>query len=317
MIRYLLVFLFTTQLVYSDPQKFLVAADSSSKTYAEMLGQLQTVCGDDQTVIEQIQSTGGALGNLEQLVNNKANAAFLHSDIIYLKAMTDSTYRKFKTLVNLYPEEIHVVALRTANERTKGYGGTKIGSESVVYESLADLADLKVGAAGGSVLTAKIISGTGGGNFDVVPFNKGDEVLAALRNGDIQAGIFVGGSPLPNILALNADEFKLLPVGESITSKVTGDSGVYKNATVSYTNLGADNIKTISTSAIIVTKMYTVPKFVKPQHWFRNCFYEHLTELQETPNTHRKWAEINPEDHGTWEWYEFSSVAQPVVKTVE
>jgi len=289
--------------VNATPASFLIAASSSSDTYQQMLAQIQTVCGNNEFVIEKIPGSGGAIENLEQLVNNKANAAFIHSDVIYAKSQTDGNYRKYKTLVNLYPEEIHIVALRTAKETTGGVAG--FGAKPVIYKSLSEMVGLNVGASGGSAISASILAGTGGGHFTVVPYGSGKAVLAALDSGEIQAAIFVGGAPLQNIADLKGDSYKLIPIGDSIKGKVAGDSGVYKPAVISYTNLRSDSIQTVSTSAIIVTRTYSTPEYVAPQKWFRECFYEHLTKLQETPNTHKKWSEIDPTDQGVWQWYEF------------
>lgn len=288
----------------ADPIPFPVAAASSSGTYMEGLEQIQSVCNNEQFEISIVATKGGATENLEQLVNNHASAAFLHSDVIYAKAQKDSKYRNYFTLVNLYPEEIHVLALRNSKETAGGFAG--IGAKPVVYKSLESLEGKLVGAAGGSALTASLISGTGEGHFKVKAYDNGDQVMAALNSGEIQAAIFVGGAPLSKITALSADDYKLLPLGDNIIKNLTGDAGIYKPASLSYANLKSDSIGTVSTYAIILTRKYSTPKFVAPQKWFRNCFYEHLVELQETPNTHRKWQEVSASDRGVWQWYEFA-----------
>ncbi len=223
-VSFYIIALFVFQIAWAEPASFLVAASSSSGTYQQGIEQIQTVCGNDNFAISVVPNVGGATENLDALKNNKVSAAFLHTDIIYAKAQTDSSYRKIKTLVSLYPEEVHVVALRTAKETTGGIAG--IGASSVTYTALSDLSGRKVGASGGSIISAKILSGPGGGGFEVVSFDSGKDALAALENGTIQAAIFVGGAPLPNLAALSDQKFQLLPIGDAIISKVTGDSGV-------------------------------------------------------------------------------------------
>jgi uncharacterized protein len=305
--KYIILFitLLVTNISLADPVNFLIAADSSSGTYKEMTEQIASVCGDETHQIQVVPNKGGALQNLEQLINNKVNAAFIHSDIIYAKSLTDGNFRKYKTLVNLYPEEIHVLALRNALEKTGGVYG--IGAKSIEYTSLSDLEGLKVGAAGGSYISANILSDAGKGGFEVVKYNDGAEAIVGLKDGEVQAVIFIGGAPLTSLSNLKSSEFKLLPLGDKILNKVTGEKGIYKPAIITYNNLDSDMIKTVSTPAIILTRSYTTPKFVEPQKWFRNCFYEKLTELQETPGTHKKWQEIDPSDKGVWEWYDFSN----------
>ncbi len=84
---------------------------------------------------------------------------------------------------------------------------------------------------------------------------------------------------------------------------------------ITYTNLKSDSIKTVATSAIIATREYKTPKYMAQQKWFRDCFYEHLIELQETPNMHQKWQEVDPNDHGVWEWYDLPTASPNPVAT--
>jgi len=291
---------------------FKIADSSSSGTYATMVKQIKDVCQSDNYVIEEAPAKGGALENLEALDNNEVSAAFLHSDIMAVRSQADSKWKKYQTLVALYPEEIHVIALRNSGIKTGGTLGTSYGAKDVIFNSLSDLgADpkvrYKVGGAGGGVLTAQNLGGHGR-YFDVVPFDSGKDLIPALQAGKIQAVIFVGGAPLANVAALDWKTFKLLPIGEAITGSV---GGTYRQATISYSNLKSGDVKTLAPQATVVTRKYTVAKLVAPQRRFRECFYEKLTELQETPGTHAKWQQVKPEseDHGVWDWYEFPAEA--------
>src|SRR5258708_12398019 len=58
-----------------------IASDSSSGTYAKMLGEVVNACGSDEFNIQSAGNKGGAVGNLDALFNNQADAAFLHSDV--------------------------------------------------------------------------------------------------------------------------------------------------------------------------------------------------------------------------------------------
>jgi TRAP-type uncharacterized transport system substrate-binding protein len=274
-----------------------VADASSSGTYKAMMSEIMDVCSDNALqIVELPGQTGGATDNLQALVNNRVQAALLHSDVIFASAMADPSLKQLKTLVALYPEEIHVLALR--HSRTK-----RRVVQTVEFTTLADLAGYKVGAAGGGVLTARILSGQGEGHFDVVPFLSGKDVLPALDAGEIQAAIFVGGSPLPNLVPLSGDQYKLLPIPEAITNHLAGVT-VYRPAIINYPNLNSGSIKTLAPQATILTRRYTLPKLVEPQARFRSCFYAHLEELQQTPGKHPKWQLVDPKDHGGWEWYE-------------
>lgn len=295
-------------------EKLLVADASSSGTYHSMLKEISSVCStpDSGLIIERVDLKGGATENLQALMNNEASAAFMHSDVIYAMAQSDAKYQSLFTLVALYPEEIHIIAKRNSGVKTGGTLG--FGAKATEFNSLGDLKGYKLGAAGGGFLTAKILQGTGEGGFEVVQFDHGPDLLPALNDGRVQAIVFVGGAPLKNVRDLSASDYKLLPIPEAMRAKL---GGVYKPAVVTYPNLRASGIQTMSADAIILTRKYSTPKMRAPQQKFRDCFYAKLDELKETPKLHPKWQAIDPANHGKWQWYDLPVAQGPVVVPVE
>lgn len=289
--------------------RITVAADSSSGTYVKMLNEVVARCDSDKLNITQAKNGGGAPGNLDALVNNQAQAAFLHSDVYQFNAQADSQYAKFQTLVALYPEPIHVIVLRDSGLTAGGHLG--FGSSAVVFNNLGDLKGYIVGAAGGGVYTAKILTGQGQGGFQVVAYNKGDEVIAALQNHQIQAAIFVGAAPLPNLAALPRGVYKLIPIGEVIGAQV---SGVYRPTTINYASNGmtVGPVKTLAPVATLLTRKYSTPTKVNAQIEFRRCFYAHLDELKDegAPN----WQQVDAGDQGVIKWLELPSAPLPIKK---
>lgn len=303
----------------AQENKILVADASSSGTYATMVKEIKTVCSSEggPLLIDEVKVSGGAADNLEALANNRASVAFLHSDVIFLMSQSDPKYKELKTLVALYPEEIHIIALRNANLKVGGHV-LGIGAKDVTLSDLGSLKNYKVGAAGGGVYTARLLTGQGEGHFDVVPFESGKELIPALDSGQVQAVIFVGGAPLANVEALDWSKYKLLPIPESMQARM---QGVYRPATITYKSSGP--IKTMAPYAIALTRKYKSPRMIAPQLAFRKCFLEHLDDLKETPGMHPKWQAVDPDNHGTWDWYEIPGEAAaapaalaPTVKTV-
>lgn len=287
-------FVFSMAFAQDDPI-ITVAANSSSGTYHKMLTEITGVCSEVD-VKEAQGIAGGAPGNLEALVNNKVQAAFLHSDVYVAQSMADSSYAKYQTLIALYPEPIHVLALRQS--KTSKLGKLSFGTQD--FSTLSDMTGFSVGAAGGGVYTAKILSGQGRGGFNVVAFETGDDVIRALRGGQVAAAIFVGAAPLPNIEKLSGSEFKLLPIGESIASQV---GAVYRPATISYRGLTMGPLKTLAPVATLLTKRYNTGARIETQRAFRQCFYKHLGELKD--NGSPNWESVEEDDHGvpSIPWY--------------
>ncbi len=300
---FVMVLALTTSVSLFSQSQFTIASDSSSGTYNKMLGEIISVCSSDQFNVRPATGiTGGAPGNLDALINNKAQAAFLHSDVFFANAQADPSYKAYQTLVALYPEPIHVLALRVS--KTKKLGTFSYGTQE--FNSLAEVRGFKVGAAGGGVYTARILQGQGEGGFTVVPYEKGDEVIAALNNGDIAAAIFVGAAPLPNIEKLNKNNYKLLPIGESIANRV---QGVYRPATINYSGMTSGPLKTLAPVATLLTRKYNTPERVAMQRNFRACFNQHLDELKDTGSPN--WQQVQANDHGVLDWYEIPPATVP------
>jgi len=276
----------------ADSGTITFAADSSSGTYNKMLGEIINVCPDINVQVAK-DVHGGAPGNLEALVNNKVNAAFMHSDVFLANSMSDPTYAKFKTLVALYPEPIHIIALRDSKTGVSGWKGM-LGSKAD-FNSLGDLAGYKVGAAGGGVYTARILTGQGQGNFEVVEYASGDALVAGLNKGEVAAAIFVGAAPLPILDKVDKSKFKLIPVGENIAGRV---STVYRPVKISgYVGLQTTPVSTLAPLAVIMTRTYNTDEKKQMQAQFRACFNQHLGNLKDdaSPN----WQAVEDNDHGT------------------
>jgi len=281
---------------YAEDPTVKVAADSSSGTYAKALNEIVAHC-EGVNVIQASGVSGGAVGNLDALVNNQAQAAFLHSDVYLSKSMADASYARYQTLIALYPEPIHVIVLNESKSKAHGYNPFA----KVVFTTLGDLKEYKVGAAGGGVYTAQILTGQGQGGFEVVAFNSGKEVIDALANGQIDAAIFVGAAPLPNLQ--NIQGVHLIPVGELIASRV---STVYRQAKISAYKWQTTPVATLAPLANIMAKKPNseTRKLVLAQ--FRSCFNKALPDLQDDGSP--MWENVQPGDHGTLTWMDLPDV---------
>lgn len=296
----------------SSDNRIVVAADSSSGTYSKMLGEIIRVCSTEDFNISAAKGvTGGAVGNLDALVNNKVQAAFLHSDVLVGLIQVDPAYKAYQTLVALYPEPIHVLALRVS--KTSKRGMTSFGKQD--FNSLADVKGYSVGAAGGSVYTARILAGQGQGGFAVEALNSGDEVMKALDAGQIAAAIFVGAVPLPNLEKLPKGDYKLIPIGQSIADHV---KRVYRPSSVNYPGMTSGPLPTLAPIATIMTRKYATDTRVAVQRHFRDCVRKQLGVLKDTGSPN--WNSVEEDSHGVLDWLEIppapvdSTPAKPAKK---
>lgn len=281
-------------------QDLKIADGSSSGTYSAMFKEIQKMCG--VTIPMSEVGSSGAIDNLDKLVGNEVNAAFLHSDVIAYRAKTEDL-TGIKTLLDLFPEDVHFLAL---NRALKSGGVFGYGGKETLLMTVSDLAGRRVGAAGGGYVTAQMIRLQGEVPYTVVQYGGGREVMDALNKGEIAAAVFVGAAPLPNLRDLGP-EYKLLSVGESVAAKL---KAIYRLTTVVYTKMSTSSVQTVAADALLVTREYRTPKFVAALKSFHDCFVEHLDELKETPGTHRAWQKVRADTVPKWPAYEFASVAR-------
>lgn len=283
----------------ADP--LMVADDSSSGTYAAMTSQLNQVLGENGGMVS-IKNHGGAVGNLEALTSNQCQLAFLHSDVIEYRGKSDGTLKdKYKTLIALYPESVHFVTLnRPVKVGGKEIMGHVVGGNSITLSEVSQLAGLKVGAAGGGYITAKFVQMMGEVSYNVIKYDKGDQVLAALNSGEVQCAIFVGGAPLPNLASLD-NNYHLLQIG-NVADKV---KAYYQTSVITYANIQTESVTTIAPRCLLVARVYKTPKFVAQLAAFRRAFFNHLDEVKETPGMHKAWQDVEKDEKGSWPYYDF------------
>jgi TRAP-type uncharacterized transport system substrate-binding protein len=284
---------------FAQESTFLVADGSSSGTYQLFLKEIVVATPDSGITFKEVPSSG-AVENLDKLINNEVMGAFVHSDVLFHRSKAESGLdTKYKTLLALFNEDVHFVALSTAKRTTGGTFG--YGAKPVVFKDITDLSNGgRVGAAGGGFITANVIKLLGDISYSIVKFDSGKDVLQALNDGTIDAAVFVGAAPLPNLKDLGAN-YKLLPIPGNTADKL---KLVYKPAVVTYTKMNPNGVPTVSAQCLFVAKVYKSQKMVNTIGAFRKSFFDHLDDIKETPGNHKKWNDVTPEEHGTWPWLE-------------
>jgi TRAP-type uncharacterized transport system substrate-binding protein len=281
----------------------LVADGSSSGTYKVMLEQMNKVLADSGMVLQEVADTHGAVDNLDKLVSNEAQAAFMHSDVIQYRANSEDPdfKEKFQTLITLYPEDVHFLVL-SQPYKSGGHTafGHTIGGTEVQLNSISDLAGLPVGAAGGGYITINAIRLQAEIAYTAVKFNSGAEVLSALDSGQIACAVFVGGAPLPNLKDLGP-QYRLIGVSDVTATRL---KALYRQTTISYPKMQTEPVHTIAPECVLVARVYKTPKFVASLRAFRNAFNNHLDEIKETPGMHKAWQKVEANNKGKWAYYD-------------
>lgn len=274
-------------------QSLKVSTGSANNTYSRVFKEMSSACFNEIQMTE-VNSTGSTQ-NIDRIIGNEVHMSMSQVDVLFYRARTEDL-SKIKTLVSLFPEEVHVVALTNSNIKEGGTLG--FGAKQLTFNTVNDLANRTVVAVGGSYITAQVIRLQSEIPFNVVEVNKNEDALAALNAGTAQAAIFVGGSPLGVVSALNKS-YKLLSFPEATIAKL---KNVYKPARVTYSNMGVSGVQTISTDALMVTREYTTPKMVTALSQLRKCIYDHVPELSETVGMSSAWSKIDVTNQGKWSY---------------
>lgn len=288
-----------------------LSAGVSGGTYDKVCADIKSACSVEGLQVVCDQSKGGD-DNLDAMVNNRDDGGFVQSDTLQIASQNDPSLgpTKIRVLTPLYPEEVHVVALKDLAKSTGGigFGKFKLGTTTVALNSLGDLEGLKVGAWGGSVTTARTINLLGSVHFDVVPYESDSVALKALQNGEIAAIIAVGGRPLGFVKNLGPD-FKLLKIDSDLAQRVK----VYQPAVVSYAKMNATGVQTVSARSMLVVKNYQSPARRGALTALSSCIRANIGEFKEGTGHHPKWSDVDLDAETVWPMYD-TSVAPVVTK---
>ena len=222
----------------------------------------------------------GSIRNVEDLVLLRGvDIAIVQSDVLdfYKRAdLVPNIEGKLRYVAKLYNEEVHVLAR----------------SE---YATIDDLAGKRVnfGTEGsGTSMTAGIIFEDLG--IDVAATNYPEPIaLEKLRDGEIDALVFVGGQPLPLIKEAGREQrFRLMPIPPERIKAAYIPSELTADAYPGLINPGK-LVQTVAVSAVLAAYNWPADH---PRRQKLNRFIESFSTNFETllePPFHPKWGEID------------------------
>lgn len=279
--------------------QFKVATGNLEKgsTYAKMHEEMTKACPANGTV--QVQ-TNGTLDNFDKLTQNEVNGAWVQADVLFYARHTDpDRVSNLRTIVGLHREALHFVARGEVKSGGVNLGVVRLGGETKILKDLGDARKMKIGAVGGSFETAKIVNNVAGLGMQVVRYTDNGKLLDALRTGEINVALFVGGINFVPVQQLSR-EFRLLSVPEDV---VKASANVYSTMTVSYRNLEQSGVRTLNTQAILVTQNYGSAKMKTAIAKIRECFDENAEDIADATGTSPAWRDVKRGQNGNWPMY--------------
>lgn len=273
-------------------QSFVVSTGPAGNTYDVMFQQFTAQCQGEVGVPFVGKTSAGSMENVDRLANNEVTASLSQSDVLaYRSKLEDMT--QIRVLFALHPEELHVLVL---SELRKEGGMAGLGGKPVVFDTFSDLRGRRIGAWGGSLITAQVLRLQSEVAFTLVEFADQPTALKALTDKSVDAVLSVGGSPQAWMQKLDR-RYKLVAFNDKEAKAL---QSVYRPARVTYPNLGQTGLVTVATDAVMITRQFRSAAMLGLLARVRDCFRSQLVELQDKPGNHPKWQAVSLDTVPRW-----------------
>lgn len=185
---------------------FTIATGPSDGSYSQIAQDIKNVAGKEDIDI-QVMPTKGSLENIHLLGTGKVDMAIVQLDALrfvseVLKQQKGlDLFDSIKVILNLYPEEIHVLSNKGDIQTFYQLEGKRV---SVGTEG------------GGTAITAAVLLAV----YDIkatISFDTFDDAIKKMEQGNLDAVMFVGGAPVPFIGKLDSKvHFVRLPANPAL-----------------------------------------------------------------------------------------------------
>ncbi len=180
------------------PAFFRIGTGGTAGTYYPVGGLIANAVSAPPRLVLTAQASNGSVANINGIQSGALESGFAQADVTYWAYSGTGLFEgkeknaDLRFLANLYPESIHLVAAKSAN-----------------IKSVADLKGKRVSLdepGSGTLVDAKIIlEGWGLSEKDVkADYLKPNQAAEKMRDGGMDAFIFVGGYPTSAITELAA-----------------------------------------------------------------------------------------------------------------
>lgn len=276
----------------AGPADLIVKGGTGNGTYDVLFDQMAKVC---TTPSLQKTASKGTLEALDDIMNNRANLAFVPLDVLYGKKLIeqDPLIDNIRVFMPLYNAELHIIA-RRMDPNVNGF---------------MDLGNKRVGAFGSGYITSRILLGKAGLRpISLQNYDSEQAALNALTRNEIDAVFIVVGQPATWATKLDGKTYKLLPFDRF---DIATRAGGYSQSTLRYMNLSSTAVKTVSVTVNLITYNYDSKKKVNDLSMLKKCLSENISDLRETTGNHPKWREINPNATSDWPMFKTTATAAP------
>lgn len=286
----------------TQAQQLVIGTGNPNATYSKMFKEAIAVCNATGMTLVEKPNDGGSLANIDGMLKNQINGAFVQSDVLFRKAQTENL-SNIKTLFAFHPEPVHFVT-KAEGKKTGTLSAIGLG-DTVYLKNVEQLAGKTVASWGGSLVSAYMIEQIGDVSYKIVDAGSPAAAKKMLDDGSVDAVVATGGYPLGFVEQLNAN-YRLMTMGSELIKKL--DKSYKPIRLREYSNMGQNGrgIQTVTTDALLVTRQYKSPQMQNAMKQFRECLVKNVDMIKETLNTHPSWQYVDVENKGVWSWYELN-----------
>lgn len=214
--------------VAQAPAFVRIATGGTAGTYYPIGGLIANAVSTPPQLILTAQASNGSVANVNGINSGAVESGFSQADVAYWAYSGTGLFEgrgkmeDLRLIANLYPESIHLVAAKSAN-----------------IQSLADLKGKRVSIdepGSGTQVDAKIILAAAGvTERDIkAEYLKPNQAAEKMRDGGLDAFIFIGGYPASAIteLAATGGGVTIVPITGAIAQKIISDYSFFSADTI-------------------------------------------------------------------------------------
>jgi TRAP-type uncharacterized transport system substrate-binding protein len=297
-----------------------VGTGSETGSYFKFISQAALVCQQDVRISNR--KSAGSTENLDLMEANEVSLGISQLDILDLYKRTRDM-SSIKLLAPLFPEQIHFVARAdlTKIEGQKTFMGMAVPGTGtkVQLQTAQDLAGKRVGAAGGSLKTAQLISILSGIPMNIQDTGSPDQALAQVIAGTLDAAILVGAQPLGTLTNLkgNIGQVRLLPVPEAMAAKLSSVYGKSQPLTYRAMGAGGDSVPTVQVMSALVTQNYPKSAMGDAVYSFQQCLLREAPVQATVPGNHPAWRNLRVTSGLNWDAWQYQGATTTPVRSVK
>ena len=290
------LFLATLSISYSVSAKNMtleMGTGGPSGNYIAMGKDINTYCADELSVKLNVLESDGSVDNLLGMLNKKYDLGIVQSDVLHFnaeRAPNKVNRNRVKVISGLHEEAIHLLIPKGYNPEGKKKGmwsslfAKKGESKSVEEFKLSMLKNHKVGATGGSIVSAEALSYFFDLNLKVY------EAITSVNDTSTPM-VIVGGAPYSIVKSyLDTGKWMLATLNYK---DISDKAPFYLNQTVNYRIDGKmQSISTLGVRALLIGKAFRDKKRNKPMTELATCIYNNIVDLTDDNDTNSNWNSV-------------------------